>query len=211
MKRIIEEKKDFFARLAPRWEKENVVAERLSRDLSFWLSPLKLKAGDRILDLGGGTGRLARFLSSVYRIRSICLDFASGMVKEGRRRNYDPRINFIQADAHDLPLADGSVDHIISFCSFPHFDHKEGVIGECYRVLQKEGTLTVIHDSGRDEINTFHSRQEQTISNDHLPPPDQFRYWAVNGGWETEEISDFRKRFLVRFRKPTNQGKKSNR
>ena len=70
------------------------------------------KPGERILDLGAGTGS-----SSASLARSgaevVAADFSPGMLAEGQRRHGAMRnLSFVQADATDLPFADGEFDAV---------------------------------------------------------------------------------------------------
>src|SRR6188472_485009 len=67
-----------------------------------------LAAGERILDVGCGTGSLTFALGKAADLAEIAaIDFSPVFVEEAIRSNDDPRIKIRQADACDLPFADG--------------------------------------------------------------------------------------------------------
>ena len=92
---------------------------------------------------------------------------------------------------------------IYCFCAFPHFQRPEEVIRECRRVLLPGGGLCIVHGSGREEINRFHSRQEGAIAADLLPPLESFRRWGERFGLVPERLEESAERFLVLYRRPT--------
>src|SRR5262245_66624856 len=64
-----------------------------------------LKAGERILDVGCGTGSLTFALPEAANVAEIAaVDYAPVFVEEAQRRNKDPRISIRQADACALPF-----------------------------------------------------------------------------------------------------------
>ncbi len=97
----------------------------------------------RILDLGSGTGYAIDQLHRRYRkARVFALDFAHAMLLQARRRGgWMRRPRCIRADAESLPLADGSMDLIVSNATFQWCNDLERTFGECLRVLRPGGLL----------------------------------------------------------------------
>ncbi|MFP7696260.1 class I SAM-dependent methyltransferase [Trueperella sp. LYQ143] len=63
--------------------------------------------GMRILDIAAGTGTSAASYAACGA-QVVASDFSEGMMREGRRRY--PDMEFVRADAMDLPFADNSFD-----------------------------------------------------------------------------------------------------
>jgi malonyl-CoA O-methyltransferase len=98
----------------------------------------------RVLDLGAGTGHGARALKQRYHAAQvIALDLARGMAAAARRqRSLLRRFDVVCADAVALPLADASVDLIVSNLMLQWCDDPERVFAEAARILQPGGLLT---------------------------------------------------------------------
>jgi ubiquinone/menaquinone biosynthesis C-methylase UbiE len=70
-----------------------------------------LANGEKVLDVGCGTGSLTFALTKFADLREIsAIDYSPLFVEAANRRNTDPRIKIQQADACALPFADGAFD-----------------------------------------------------------------------------------------------------
>lgn len=196
------EKQRFFDRLSPRWHDENTLADHEWELLHKVLPASELSRGGRVLDLGGGTGRLAESLVGAYPLRCLILDLSRGMLEEGARHFTHPAVRRLQADARRLPFSAESIRFIFCFRSFPHFEQKEEVLRESRRVLISGGSFVILHSCSREEINNFHSSQSPTIASDHLPPLSRFRYWGTALKWIPKRLENGPGGFVVHYRKP---------
>ncbi len=89
---------------------------------------------ERVLDVGGGTGRAARVLDAHER---IVVDPAHGMLREARKHGLDG----VRADGATLPLADETVDAVVIVDALHHVADQTGALEEAKRVLRPGGVL----------------------------------------------------------------------
>jgi ubiquinone/menaquinone biosynthesis C-methylase UbiE len=113
-----------------------------------WLfARLGLAEGERVLEIGCGTGNVWR--DNAERIPegvSLTLtDLSPGMLEEARARldALDSHLEFRQADAQSLPFADSSFDAALSSHMLYHVPDRGKALGELARVLRPGGRLMV--------------------------------------------------------------------
>jgi malonyl-CoA O-methyltransferase len=89
-----------------------------------------------IVDLGAGTGLLSKQLSKRFPgSQLICLDFAQASLK------HNPLSSKICANAYQLPLADNSVDIVISSLMMQWCPDLNQLFSEIHRVLKNDGLI----------------------------------------------------------------------
>ncbi|BCO32574.1 malonyl-[acyl-carrier protein] O-methyltransferase [Thiohalobacter sp. COW1] len=95
------------------------------------------------LDLGAGTGQITRGLLKRYRgSRVVALDLAEAMLAHTRRSaGWWRRPRLVCADAEQLPLADASVDLLVSNLTLQWCNSLEQTFAEFRRVLRPGGAL----------------------------------------------------------------------
>ena len=101
------------------------------------------KPGERILDLGVGTGSssasLARSGAAV-----VAADFSRGMLAEARRRHGSMRnLSFVEADATNLPFADGEFDAVTMSYALRNVNEPKKALAELFRVTKSGGRLVI--------------------------------------------------------------------
>ena len=107
-----------------------------------------LKEGERVLDLGSGAGfdcfLAAKKVGKQGKVIGVdmtpeMLDKARANAKKGKYTNVEFRLGEIE----NLPVADNSVDVIISNCVINLAPNKKRVFEEAFRVLAPKGRLMV--------------------------------------------------------------------
>jgi SAM-dependent methyltransferase len=126
-----------FDRLAPTWE-GRISDERLA--------PLKAALGGlaeppaTVLDLGTGTGRVARIVAEAWpQTKVVGANVSPGMIDEARRLGGN--IHYDVADASRLPYEDGAFELVTLSNMIPFFD-------ELARVTAPGGSVIVAYTMG---------------------------------------------------------------
>ena len=107
-----------------------------------------LKKGETVLDLGSGAG-LDCFLSSKEvgeNGQVIGVDMTREMIakaRDNKKKNGYKNVDFRLGEIENLPVANDSVDVIISNCVINLSLNKQQVFNEAYRVLKNDGRLAV--------------------------------------------------------------------
>ncbi len=119
------------------------------RRIRDWtLDRLAPQRGEIAIDIGSGTGEdVQRFADLVGETgRAVGLEPSSRMraLAESRALEAGARATFVDADAHDLPFADSSVDVVRSERVFQHLDDPERAAAEIARILRPGGRVAII-------------------------------------------------------------------
>ena len=79
---------------------------------------------------------------SLKNAKIICLDYSKDMIEQAQKRLADsPQVTCLQGDVGDLPLADESMDIVLSMNGFHALPDKKRAFRETYRVLKSGGKL----------------------------------------------------------------------
>lgn len=115
-----------------------------------WLAP---RAGQRLLDVAGGTGDIAfRFLARAGEgAEATVLDLTAEMLAEGKKRaeaeNMADALTWTEGDAMALPFDSNSFDlYTVSF-GIRNVTRIEDALAEAFRVLRPGGRLMVLEFS----------------------------------------------------------------
>ncbi|SFV88206.1 Biotin synthesis protein BioC [hydrothermal vent metagenome] len=124
-----------FNKASSQYDKNAFLQKEIALRLDAKLEVISSNA-DVILDLGAGTGLLSQNLLKRFKnSQLICLDFAQESLKN------NPVMHKLCADANHLPLADNSVDIVVSSLMMQWCLDTKQLFSECHRVLKNDGLL----------------------------------------------------------------------
>ncbi len=146
---------DMFSRIAPRYDLMNRVMTG-GQDLRWRREVIRLAtvpARGRLLDLGAGTGDLAReALRQEPEANIVAADFTLGMMRAGQGHPESPDLFWCGADALHLPFPDECFDAIVSGFLLRNVVDIRDSLKEQLRVL-KAGGRWVALDTTRPRQN----------------------------------------------------------
>ncbi|HSB00209.1 MAG TPA: ubiquinone/menaquinone biosynthesis methyltransferase [Anaerolineales bacterium] len=110
----------------------------------------RLHHNARLLDVGAGTGDLAREASAQFpRAKVIAADFTLEMMRAGQNKG---ALNFASADALQLPFNDSLFDAVVSGFFMRNVIDLQKSLQEQFRVLKKGGRVVIL-DTTRPKKN----------------------------------------------------------
>ncbi len=190
---------DFFDRLAAEWDTIEQDSAETIEYIEHRAGQLGLRGGQRLLEVGCGTGQLTGWL--VERVRPgrvTAVDFSAEMLRKAASKGIDAEFRRADACADDL----GRAEYDVAFCfhSFPHFRDQRAALRNLARCLKPRGRLIVLHVHGREEVNAFHGEVGGEIGGDTLPSDNQWRRWLKAAGFDPPDISDAEDGFFLQAR-----------
>lgn len=132
-----------FNRAAATYQQWTTIQKTVGDDLLERLIWLKM-APKQILDVGAGTGRLTRFMSQQYKSAHVyAIDIAAQMMRQASQQapKWFSKQHFFCADAVQLPIADDSIDLLVSNLMLQWCNDIHKMFAEFARVLKPDGAL----------------------------------------------------------------------
>jgi len=118
---------------------------------AYTVGVARVRPGDVILDIAGGTGDLAGAFAEPAGARGLVVhsDINESMLRQGRDRLLDEGIVLptLLCDAESLPFATGSFDLVSVAFGLRNMTHKDKALAEMARVLKPGGRLLVLEFS----------------------------------------------------------------
>lgn len=128
---------------------------------------LELPVSGRVLDVGGGTGRVAQALRGLAG-EVVVLDESAGMLQQARLKG----LPAVRGRAERLPFADGAFARILVVDAFHHLRDQRQAAVELLRVLAPHGRMVI------EEPNVEHRSvrlialaEKLALMRSHFRPP----------------------------------------
>lgn len=151
-----------------------LIFEPYAADLANRLAPRTLS---RVLEIAAGTGVVTRALASALpeRVSIVATDLNQAMLDQASAVGTGRPVEWRQADAMQLPFADGTFDAVVCQFGVMFFPEKSKAFSEARRVLRPGGTF-IFNVWDRIEENEF--ADTVTTALESLFPKDPPRFMA---------------------------------
>ncbi|MBB1246863.1 methyltransferase domain-containing protein [Streptomyces durbertensis] len=155
-----------------------------------------LRAGDRVLDAGCGTGRVLPALRAAVGAegRVLGVDVTPAMLDVAARAGRHEAGALLLADVDRLPLRTAVLDAVFAAGLIGHVAEPGGTLGELARVVRPGGTLALFHPVGRAALA---ARQGRVLSPTDVRAEGRLRTLLGDAGWRLVRYVDEDNRFLA--------------
>lgn len=131
-----------FDQVAKRYDRTNALLS-MGNDALWRIATVKAiapKPGELLLDLAAGTGTSSATFAKAGAVVTA-VDFSPGMIEVGETKH--PDIDFVLADATDLPLEANSFDVVTISFGLRNVEEPKLALAEMFRVLKPGGRLVI--------------------------------------------------------------------
>ena len=158
------------------------------------------QVGERILDLGCGTGHLAHKIAG-YGATVIGMDHSPAMIAQAQQ--HYPELTFLVGDGEDFTF-DAPFDAVFSNAALHWMKHADAVAGCIARALRPGGRF-VAELGGRTNVQTIYTALVAAIAAaGHTPPKEMPWFFPSIGEYATIlEAHGFLVSYAILFHRPT--------
>ncbi len=191
-------KQDFFDTHAENWEKVHYPSQ-VRKKLWLLMQEFNITEGERILDVGTGTGILIPYLRKLIGDEGqICaFDLSFQMIRQAYSKIKRSDDMVLRADVHHIPFLSDVFDKVICFAAFPHFSDHLAALCEMGRVLRNGGSIIIAHLLSREELARHHG-SHPSVAGDVLPDNQKMHTLFQKAGLKLLGITDIPGRYLAK-------------
>ncbi|OGV68608.1 MAG: hypothetical protein A2283_12635 [Lentisphaerae bacterium RIFOXYA12_FULL_48_11] len=189
---------EFFDSIADKWDTWHDLQD-LNGKLVVLLEEFGINKDESILDVGCGTGNLT--ISLLQKLgpagRIIAIDISKEMLERARKKVDDNRVTWHLSSADQLSIEDNTMDRVICFSVWPHFQNHEAVARELRRVLRPMGHLHIVHLISRSKVNHIHEEAHPSVHHDHLVSACETAGLLKKNGFSVISMTDDEQRYII--------------
>jgi ubiquinone/menaquinone biosynthesis C-methylase UbiE len=191
---------EFFDSCAEKWD---AIREENSMKLRQLIQLIGLQPGAHVLDVGSGTGVLLPYIHEAIgpQGKITAMDFSASMLEKAKDKFAGlGHISFIVCDVMEYLKQKPSVEYdaVISLNFFPHLGaNKRTYIEKMHRFLRSGGSLVIMHDISRIQVNAIHGECEH-VREDRLPQAMVVANWLHAAGYSNLYTVDNDEMYFVK-------------
>jgi ubiquinone/menaquinone biosynthesis C-methylase UbiE len=131
-----------FAEIAPRYDALRPLADGDRERLQTMLAHAAPQAGDLVVEIGCGTGRMTLPLAAMTAARVIGVDSEARMLEVARAKDAAGRVEWVRGSAYRVPLSDGAAALAVMVMVVHLLRQRGRAFGEVRRILRPGGQLS---------------------------------------------------------------------
>ena len=184
--------KDYFDKAADTWD-ERFHTHKLSKFLEKLVPQFGIQAGQKVLDVGTGTGVLIPYLTKAVGPEGsvTAIDFSEKMAqkcetKHSHLRNLTVEVGNIE----EATFPPEHFDVVVCFGVFPHLGNKEKALQNINRILKTAGKLVIAHALSSEELKIHHKKASKHVAHDMMPEKEEMIRLLEQTGFTGISIKD---------------------
>jgi len=184
--------KDYFDNAAETWD-EKFHTHKLSKFLEKLVPQFGIQAGQKVLDVGTGTGVLIPYLTKAVGPEGsvTAIDFSEKMAqkcetKHSHLRNLTVEVGNIE----EATFPPEHFDVVVCFGVFPHLGNKEKALQNINRILKTAGKLVIAHALSSEELKIHHKKASKHVAHDMMPEKEEMIRLLEQTGFTGISIKD---------------------
>jgi SAM-dependent methyltransferase len=164
--------------------------------IAFWVPLLiecaQIRAGNRVLDIGCGTGGFSREIANAAAATVTGIDHSERFIAFARNAPAPQRgvVEWKVGSAEALPIADGSFDRVLLSLVLHQVQHPGLAVAEAFRALAPDGRVVVRTVAPEDVAARVPARffpSMSAVDTDRMPSLDKIEYWLRDAGFVITE------------------------
>lgn len=186
----------FFDKLAAQWDKTRMPDDVKIAQL---IEMCGLSPGDKVLDVGSGTGVLIPFVKNVVGPEGYitAIDYSAKMIERAEDKFKGlGGIDFVVSDIMEF-TNEVFYDAVLCLNFFPHIGDKPAFFHRVADMLADKGKLIIMHDISRQAVNGVHQSCEK-VKNDLLPPGEAVQKLLIEAGYDAVLVVDSDDRYFIK-------------
>lgn len=191
--------RSFFDNLAPEWDNNEMLST--PEKVREILGKIGIEKGNKILDLGTGTGVLlpciAEMVGKEGQITAV--DYSRGMLERAKKKFSDllPAPEFLNMDFENETIS-GEFDHILLYCVYPHLHTPYDTLKWLKSVnLKPGGKISIAFPCEAEFINQIH--KEKHSESGSLPSASELAEKLQANGIEANVIAETKNSYIVQI------------
>lgn len=152
-----------------------------------------ISEGDRVLDLGCGSGWTARRMAGLVGPRGLVVgvDISDAMIKEAQEHPEVARnVRYLCAPAEHIPWSNDFFTHVLSVESFYYYPDQRLVLDELRRIVAPGGKIFLLMCifEGHPSAKKWAAQLPVPV---HVRTPEAYRELLANAGWDDAQTEVF--------------------
>jgi SAM-dependent methyltransferase len=189
--RINEAQRGFFGGLVNVFDPP--LPEGVPERLEQIVASAEINKGDRVLDVGSGTGILIPLIR-VYEPEIIfACDLSEVML--ARLKEHYPYAHAIAADLRDLTLQADSLDGVFMNACYPNIVDKQSSFANIARMMKAGGRLVISHPMGKSFIDSL--KEKSPFPLDDFPEQPEAERLLEPHGFEIQRFIDEARLYIL--------------